>query len=258
VAKKRHHDSHDEEHVDESWLLPYADLLTLLLALFIVLFSMRAEDSEKSNEMLESLFKAFNSVTIFESSSGGQLPDNSTLTDKDAEKDVVPEVKPKPDTETEDNPLINEDEKKLQDLMAKLQQYINQNKLNASISLTDAEEGIKITLKESISFDSGSDQLKGGFIPVLSKISGLLKTVDHSIIIEGHTDNQPISSSRFPSNWELSGARAASVLHFFQTRNIDPNRLSYTGYGEFKPLKPNNTSENRATNRRVNIIILRK
>jgi chemotaxis protein MotB len=256
VAKKRHHDSHEEDHVDESWLLPYADLLTLLLALFIVLFSMRAEDSEKSNAMLESLFKAFNSVTIFDSSSGGQLPDNSTLTDKDTEKDVVPEVKP--DTETEVNPPISEDEKKLQDLMAKLQQYINQNKLNASISLTDMQEGIKITLKESISFDSGSDQLKSDFIPILSKISGLLKTVDHSIIIEGHTDNQPIRSSRFPSNWELSGARAASVLHFFHNRNIDPNRLSYTGYGEFKPIQPNNSSENRAANRRVNIIILRK
>lgn len=256
MAKKRHHDSHEEEHVDESWLLPYADLLTLLLALFIVLFSMRAEDSAKSNAMLESLYKAFNSVTIFESNSGGQLPDNSTLTDKDAEKDVVPEVKPKPEPEVK--PPISEDEKKLQDLMAKLQKYINQNKLNASISLTDTEEGIKITLKESISFDSGSDQLKSGFIPILSKISGLLKTVDHSIIIEGHTDDRPIRSSRFPSNWELSGARAASVLHFFQTKNIDPNRLSYTGYGEFKPLKPNNTSENRAANRRVNIIILRK
>jgi chemotaxis protein MotB len=256
VAKKRHLDSHEEDHVDESWLLPYADLLTLLLALFIVLFSMRAEDSEKSNAMLESLFKAFNSVTIFDSSSGGQLPDNSTLTDKDDEKDVVPEVKP--DTETEVNPPISEDEKKLQDLMAKLQQYINQNKLNASISLTDMQEGIKITLKESISFDSGSDQLKSDFIPILSKISGLLKTVDHSIIIEGHTDNRPIRSSRFPSNWELSGARAASVLHFFHNRNIDPNRLSYTGYGEYKPIQPNNSSENRAANRRVNIIILRK
>jgi chemotaxis protein MotB len=254
VAKKRHHDSHEEEHVDESWLLPYADLLTLLLALFIVLFSMRAEDSAKSDAMLESLYKAFNSVSIFESNSGGQQPDNSTLTDKDEIKNVIPEVKPKPEVK----PPISEDEKKLQDLMAKLQQYINQNKLNASISLTDSEEGIKITLKESISFDSGSDQLKSGFIPILSKISGLLKTVDHSIIIEGHTDDRPISSSRFPSNWELSGARAASVLHFFQTRNIDPNRLSYTGYGEFKPLKPNSTSENRAANRRVNIIILRK
>ncbi|MHC0038166.1 flagellar motor protein MotB [Pseudoneobacillus sp. C159] len=261
MAKRRRHKKHEDEHIDESWLIPYADLLTLLLALFIVLFSMRAEDENKANAMLQSLYKAFNSVSIFESNSG-TLPNNSGLTGTDIplENKPDPEEKEPPidKDEKQEKPPMTEDEKQLQDLLAKLQKYIDQNQLNASISLTDMKEGIKITLKESISFDSGSDHLKPGFIPILDRISGLLKTVDHSIIIEGHTDNQPISTSNFPSNWELSGARAASVVHFFQSKNIDPKRMSYTGYGEYQPVKPNNSAENRAANRRVNIIILRK
>lgn len=250
MAKRKHQDHNEDEHIDETWLIPYADLLTLLLALFIVLFSMRTEDQTKANAMLESLYKAFNSISVFESNSGGQTPSDTTLTDNETKPDIIPSPKEK---------LKNkEDEQKLQQLMAKLQKYIDQKKLNAYISLTDLEKGIQITLKNSIVFDSGSDQLKTDFIPILNNISGLLKTVDHSIIIVGHTDNQPINTAQFTSNWELSGARALSVLKYFQNKNIDPNRLSYTGYGEFKPIKPNDTPENREANRRVNIIILRK
>lgn len=244
MAKKKHHNNHEEEHIDESWLIPYADLLTLLLALFIVLFSMRSEDQAKSDAMLESLYKAFNSVSVFETDSGGQTPSSTSQT------------KPSPETKSTD--LVGEEEKKLQDLMKQLQQYIDQNQLNAEITLTDLQEGIQISLKDRIVFDSGSDTLKQNFVPILDGIGGMLKAVDHSIIIEGHTDNKPIHSSKFPSNWELSGARALSVLHYFQSKNIDPSRLSYTGFGEVKPLNPNDTSENREANRRVNIIILRK
>jgi chemotaxis protein MotB len=250
MAKKKRLDHHDDEHIDETWLIPYADLLTLLLALFIVLFSMRSEDSVKANALMESLYKAFNTISVFETDSGGQTPNNNNFTDN------VTLPKPIPDQKPEDE--ISEEEKKLQALMVSLQQYIDQKQLNAVISLTDLQEGIQITLKDTIIFDSGSDVLKSNFVPTLNDIAGMIQTVDNSIIIEGHTDNKPINSSEFPSNWELSAARSLSVLHYFQSIHIDPKRLRVAGYGEFKPIFPNDTPEHREANRRVNIIVLRK
>lgn len=248
MARKKRHNYHAEEddHIDETWLIPYSDLLTLLLALFIVLFSMRAEDKAKTEAMMEALYKAFNTIPIFETQSSGQpisLPSSPG--------DTLP--KPK-DTEVI---TLNKDEQKLQDLMKKLQQYIDTNHLNAEITLTDSSEGIQISLKDKIIFDSGSDQLRTSFIPILNDISLMLKTVNNSIVVEGHTDNQPIKNSIFPSNWELSAARALSVVHYFQNHQINPSRLRFSGYGEFKPIYPNDSEKHREANRRVNIIILR-
>ncbi|PFP30809.1 flagellar motor protein MotB [Bacillus sp. AFS073361] len=252
MAKKKLHEEH-EEHVDESWLIPYADLLTLLLALFIVLFAQRSEDTAKTSAMMESLYNAFNTVSVFETNSGGQTPSNTNNTNNE----IKPEPIPNPKSENKDK-KDSEDEKRLQQLMKRLQKFIDENKLNAEISLTDLREGIQITLKDRIVFDSGSDHINRNFDPILEDIVKMLKMVDNSIIIEGHTDNQPIHSSNFPSNWELSSARALSVVHYFQNHNIAPNRLRFSGYGEFKPVYPNNTPEHREANRRVNIIILRK
>jgi chemotaxis protein MotB len=249
MAKKKQLDHHDDEHIDETWLIPYADLLTLLLALFIVLFSMRAEDSVKANALMESLYNAFNTLSVFETESGGQSPSNVSNTS---------EIPPLPIPTPKHEEGLSDEEKKLQELMVNLQRYIDEKKLNAVISLTDLQEGIQITLKDTIIFDSGSDALKTTFIPTLNDIAGMIQSVENSIVIEGHTDNKPINSSKFPSNWELSSGRALSVLHYFQSINIDPTRLRFVGYGEFKPIFPNDTPEHREANRRVNIVILRK
>ncbi|MCH6263924.1 OmpA family protein [Neobacillus citreus] len=254
MARKKRRTLHDEEeHVDESWLIPYADLLTLLLALFICLFSMRTEDQAKSDAMMEALYKAFNTISVFETSSGGQSPSNTSFTDN---KDNAEKL-PNPIDSSKEVPKEDTDEKKLQDLMVKLQNYIDVKQLNAEIQLTDMDEGIQIMLKDKIIFDSGSDHIKPNFFPILDGIAEMLLTVENPIKIEGHTDNQPIHSAQFPSNWELSGARALSVVHYLQTKNINPVRLNFVGFGEFKPLHPNDTVENREANRRVNIIILR-
>ncbi len=259
MSKKRRYNHHvEEEHIDETWLIPYADLLTLLLALFIVLFSMRSEDKAKSDAMMEALYKAFNTVSVFDTTNGGQSPSNTSYTDN--------KTLPKPPSKEDQKSIIaakkeqeaNAEEKKLQDLMKQLQQYIDESHLNAEISLTDLEEGIQITLKDRIIFDSGSDHLRPNFLPILDDIGKMLQTVDNTISIEGHTDNKPIHSAQFPSNWELSGARALSVVHYLQTKDIAPIRLRYSGYGEYRPVFPNDTDEHREANRRVNIIILRK
>jgi chemotaxis protein MotB len=262
ARKKRHNKQEEEEHLNETWLIPYADLLTLLLALFIVLFSMRSEDKTKMDAMMESLYKAFNTISVFETNSGGQTPSYSSFTENKTKPNPIPNQNPnaypKQLSNTDQDKAGSDNERKLQEFMKKMQQYIDQNHLNAEIHLTDLQEGIQITLKDRIIFDSGSDHLKPNFTPILDNIAKMLQTVDNSIIIEGHTDNQPIHSSQFPSNWELSGARALSVVHYLQTKNINPIRLRYTGYGEYKPIYPNDTPAHREANRRVNIIVLRK
>jgi chemotaxis protein MotB len=253
ARNRKHRESHEEEHMNESWLIPYADLLTLLLALFIVLFSISKINEGKTTALFQSLYNAFNTVSVFNSDNGGQQPTNTSFTTNVPQNEPVPTQKK--DESSKENTA---NEKKLHDLMEKLQAYIDANHLNAVIGLTDLKEGIQITLKDVIVFDSGSDHLKPNFIPILQDMVGLIKTVDNSIVIEGHTDNQPIHTAQFSSNWELSGARALSVLHYIQNQNVDPVRLRFAGYGEFKPIYPNDTAEHREANRRVNIIILRK
>lgn len=265
TRKKKLQENNEEEHTDETWLIPYSDLLTLLLALFIVLFSMRSDDVDRTNLLFDSLNEALNTFMLFEGSGGEQSPVDPnkqpvTGNDRSEEKpsgteDEQDAKDKKPHKGTSVN---DKNEQQLQDLMNDLQEHIEENNLKAEITLNDINEGIQITLKDRIVFDSGSDHIKDNFIPSLDEFTRILTKLDNPIIIEGHTDNRPIHNSRFTSNWELSGARAAAVLHYFQNNGINPNRLRFTGYGEYKPIAGNDTAENRELNRRVNIIVLRK
>ncbi len=117
--------------------------------------------------------------------------------------------------------------------------------------------GIVITLQDYLLFDSGKAEIKSESKEALIKIAEELKTIKNKISIEGHTDNVPISSSQFKSNWELSTARAVSVLHFFIEQGLSPDRFTVTGYAEYKPVADNETEEGRAKNRRVEIILWR-
>ena len=123
------------------------------------------------------------------------------------------------------------------------------------------KEGLAIILRTSgkpVMFDSGSAQIRPEFTPILEKIAEELMKIPNDIRIEGHTDNRPIHTPMFPSNWELSAARATSVLRFLVKKGIDPSRLSAVGYGEFRPVASNDTPEGRAKNRRVEILILKR
>jgi chemotaxis protein MotB len=245
MSKRRRRSLHEEheEHIDESWLVPYADILTLLLALFIILYASSSIDQAKYQAIMETFQSEF---------TGTSNPDNqkglSTAPQPPDQQQVVP-----PKKGEEDKPDSGLDE-----LKQKLEKYINTNKLNAVVTLSDTLRGVEVSLNDVALFDSGSAQLKADSYKTLNGIVGLVRTVPNSINIEGHTDNEPISTSTFKSNWELSAARAASVLHFFNNRNIDPKRLQFTGYGEYHPLFPNDTAEHKQANRRVTIVILRK
>jgi chemotaxis protein MotB len=246
--RKKFEEEH-EEHIDESWLIPYADILTLLLALFIVLFAASSVDKQKFISIAQSLKSELTGTKIAGHKSGlsvqpptTQLPD-SKVTDPE----FVIGASPGPSTE----------ETELKELKGQLEKYIGNYHLQAVTTLTETKRGVEITFKDVILFDPGKADLKESSFTTLDALVQIIKILPNPISIEGHTDNVPIGNAAFSSNWELSGARAASVLHYFESKQIASSRLQYTGYGEFQPLYPNDTKEHRQANRRVNIVILR-
>lgn len=140
----------------------------------------------------------------------------------------------------------------------KVKEYLEKNKLTADIAdVTSDKRGVIIELRDNILFDTGKATLKPESKEVLNKINALISTLPNNIVVEGHTDNIPISNSKYPSNWELSTMRATTVVRYFtEVGGEDPSKISAAGYGEYKPVVENTTDENRAKNRRVNILIV--
>ena len=135
--------------------------------------------------------------------------------------------------------------------------FVKEHELEAAVEIIETEQGVAIQVRESILFETSKSTLREDSKEVLSSIAELLSSIDNTIVVEGHTDNRPISTAEFPSNWELSVDRAVNVVKYFvENTGIDPKRLSATGYGEHHPVVPNDTEENMAKNRRVNILII--
>ncbi|MEC1522150.1 flagellar motor protein MotB [Neobacillus niacini] len=240
--RKRAFNSDHEDHVDESWLIPYADLLTLLLALFIVLYAASTVDKEKYQSIMES-FQSELTGTKIESQQAGLSPNPSS---------PQPEIGlPEEEVKSETN------DKELDVLRQQLESYIQNNSLEDMVSLEETEKGIEVSLKDVVLFDSGRADLKERSYQTLNGLVGLINTVPNPISIEGHTDNVPAHNTIYKTNWELSAARAASVLHYFESQNVQANRMQFSGFGEYQPLFPNDSDENRQSNRRVTVVILR-
>ena len=144
-------------------------------------------------------------------------------------------------------------------LVDQIQEIIDKNALTDSVKVREEDSGVVLQLSENVLFDLGKADLKPESIKVLDIISTLIPSISNEIMVQGHTDNIPISSGTYKSNWELSTARAITVLRYFiETKGFDPTRFSATGYAEYKPLVDNSTEENRAINRRVDILIVQQ
>ncbi|MBO8158617.1 flagellar motor protein MotB [Thermosyntropha sp.] len=234
--KKKH-----EEHMDETWLIPYSDMLTLLLALFIVLFAMSQVDQQKFQEfkqMLQSLF------------AGG--PGIMTTGEGLIEEGKKPNMENPPTSS-----LI--ETQKLEQYKEALDRYFKEQGLQSYITTAVTAKGLQITIQELALFDSGKADIRPEAEPVLRDLSVILAGLDNEVQISGHTDNLPIHTPEFPSNWELSTQRALNVMKFMlQNPDLDPARFSVVGYGEYRPRANNATVEGRALNRRVELLILRK
>lgn len=227
-------ESKDEE-MNESWLLPYADLLTLLLALFIVLFAMSSVDAQK----FQSMSNIFNEIF----SGGTGIIDRSALLENGQhEKTNVPSSR-------EENPL--------EVVQKKINQYITENDLSDQLTTSLTSEGLLLTINDNVFFDSGSAEVREEDILIAKEISELLVMDPPSnIIISGHTDNVPIHNSLYSSNWELSAMRAVNFMKIIlENPNLNPSLFSAKGHGEYNPIASNDTEEGKAKNRRVEVLI---
>ncbi len=145
----------------------------------------------------------------------------------------------------------------LEELLAEVEEFLEENQLEEVISANRTDQGIVLILQERILFDTAEAKIKAAGEPFLDKVSLLLSNIPNSVRVEGHTDDRPISTAQFPSNWELSGARASSVIrHILATNDFDSDRFMAVGYGDTRPIVPNDSPENWQRNRRVEIVIL--
>lgn len=239
------------------WMATYSDLMSLLLTFFILLFSMSVVSEERFREVAESLRMALIG------SSNDSILDSSGDAAGDYEFDEYGDLSEFEDVDTAD--LEVEESVMLQDtipeevheLYQTVTDYLEVEDLETNISLSRDQEGVYINIQEAILFDPGSATLKTMGRDTIGSLAGLFNLFDNEIIIEGYTDDVPMSNRRFPSNWELSVERAVSVLRYLSEEySVEPTRLSARGYGEYKPIVANDSKENRAQNRRVNIVIV--
>ena len=243
MAKKKRSPKHEEEN-GEAWLLPYSDLMTLLLALFIALFAISQTDQKKVSELSQAFSSAFNM--------GGP-----SMFDK-----MGPNVGRRaesPSDEDKGNSAYVAENKKLEEVQKKMEEYIQQNGMSEQLSTQLTEEGLMIRIKERALFPSGSAQLVAQSQSIIPVVAGILASVPERVVVSGHTDNVPINSAQFPSNWELSATRAMNFMKALLASNsgLNPSRFSAIGYSEYRPIADNKTEAGRAQNRRVEIFIAR-
>lgn len=236
----------EEDKNLNAWMATYSDLVTLLLCFFVLLFATSDVNSEKFKQIAESFSKKLSIMP-------GQ---NSDMLDALGNGIVaMPQVKGESDKEFEE-----QGKEELEEMAKNFENYFEENGLKDEIQVEKSDRYITLNFKDGILFDVGKADIKSEAIKVLSMVSDeIAKYPDNHIKIEGHTDNMPINTVRFPNNWYLSASRAISVAtYFIDTKNFEPNRISTEGYGEYRPKAPNDTPENRSKNRRVEIKIISK
>lgn len=286
--RERRKRSTDGRESHDRWMITYADLITLLLIFFVVMYAMSSLDTQKYKIVTDSLSETFSSGNpVLDGGSGildggqggesgnagkGQNGQNNSTGGDHSENAQGNNTGSSAGTgngtseaDVEQPPsarelAFREQEAKLAALMGVITQYVEDNNLGDEIFVTDKPQGIAITLSDQFLFDVGRAELKAPSYPALRQLSGLFSGIGATISIEGHTDNTPVSAgSRYNDNWELSGARALSILRFFiDTEGLDPDYFQYAGYADTRPAAANTTAEGRQKNRRVELIVLRQ
>ncbi|QIB68754.1 OmpA family protein [Aminipila butyrica] len=250
MARKKKHKKHEEEP-NEAWLLPYSDLMTLLLAVFIVLFAVSQVDQAKAEAMAEQ----FQEMVSSQGSGSGTGNGTGTGAGEAGQPNALSESSVL--TEEELAEYMGDYElDELEQLKAELDAKLIDEHMTASVTTSIDMRGLVVSLNNAVFFDSGSAAILTDNINTLNEVAATINTMDNYIRIEGHTDNVPMNSEQYPSNWELSSARAASVVKLFINSGVSPAKLVSVGYGEYRPVADNDTGEGRAKNRRIDIIVL--
>ena len=264
-GKKKRGGDHGD-HPDERWLVTYADLMTLLVALFMVLFSISSVNKAKLESLQHSLQDAFSGKVLPGGQSikeSGGVMNVKTPSASPKESSLQPFVGSPKDTAISKNKSKqagNAEEREFQKLKAKLDAVASKQGLSGKINVAITKDGLRIRLlTDKLLFDSGSATPKPQSLPVLKDVAGLLKTTQpgHALIVSGNTDNQPIHSGRYTDNLALSTDRANSIFRVFAHDGIAPSNMTSAGRGAYVPVATNATDAGRSLNRRVEILVPR-
>jgi chemotaxis protein MotB len=253
MARKKKH----PEHVNhERWLVSYADFITLLFAFFVVMFAASNSDSKKAGKVAQAVQVAFKEMAIFTPAGkvvplydAGGLPadTNSIVGNTHSAFDATQLVAGKNGASS----------KTITQVRSQLETLLKEQVANHSVRMSEDSRGLTVSLAEAGFFDPGSAVMQAKALTVVDRIAATVQPLGYNLRVEGHTDNTPIHTAQFPSNWELSTARATFLLEYLiSNTGIPPQRLSAVGYGEYRPVSPNSSPEGRAANRRVDLVVL--
>ena len=264
MARRKPHEEHGNH---EAWAIPYADLMTLLLAFFVVMYAISSVNEGKYKVMADALTTAFGGIprTVSQVQVGNQQLKGASADTHSALKASSGSdaallsgmaAQMRTAVSLNDQQALQRAERQLTRIADRLSAALAPLVKQGVISVRRTELWIEVEINSDILFDTGSASLDASAREVLNSLADVLVDVPNGIRVEGHTDNVPIATAQFPSNWELSAARAASVVHLFADHGLSPERLAMVGYGEFRPREANDQAEGRNRNRRVMVIIL--
>ena len=270
-AARRHRKHHEEEHENhERWLVSGYDMMTLLFAVFVVLFAISSTNVSKVKLLEQSLQEAFSGPVLSGGRNMMKTGATSEGTDQAAPQPPIPALSPTQAVAAAMSPSDEEsveeaaeraqaEERSFQDLKRRIDRLAAEAGLAEKVTTTVSQRGLKIRLvTDGLLFDSGSAIVKPGALATLERIGRIIaQEATHPVQVEGHTDDRPIQTSQYPSNWQLSGARAAAVVQQLGGAGVSGKRMSLAGYADEHPIAGNATPAGRAANRRVEIILTR-
>lgn len=276
MARKR---LHQENENHERWLVSYADFITLLFAFFVVMYSISSVNEGKYRVLSSSMVSAFRQPkSSLEPVQIGQLvrsplmmPDQVMDVSANPAPIITPMLPQNQDSPADDSDssamefspediimqkAFNAAEKEVDEMAGHVEEQLDSLIDEEIVNIKRNKFWLEVEIKSSLLFPSGGSDLVPASIPVLQKLSKIFRELPNRIHVEGFTDNQPINTVIFPSNWELSTARAAAVVRLFESNGIAASRMAAIGYGEFRPIAENTTETGRAKNRRVVIVVM--
>lgn len=220
----------------ERWLLTYSDMITLLMIFFIMMYVISNVNSQKFSQLANTLGSVFGSQgNIMPNPGNSIVQDQVNLSGGNSEADIT----------------------QMNQIRAQLEKYFQMKGIAGRVSIQMEERGLVISLQDTVLFSSGSATLTPDAGNIIAEVGKNLQSLPNFVLVEGHTDNLAIHTAEFPSNWELSSVRATNVVQELILCGVAPERLSASGYGEYRPQAPNDSDQHRQTNRRVDIVLLR-
>jgi chemotaxis protein MotB len=247
---------HEKEPNHERWLVSYADFITLLFAVFVTLYAMGQSDKKKVEQVIQSLRESFGY------SATGSAPKPAVIDSTDLR--IIPSISPDLTNkgrslggQTYGKGKTKAGEKDFRAIKASMEAYLIKQGAQEKVNVGITRRGLVVSLKEAGFFDSGSAIVRESAFPLLAKVAESLGEYSNAVRVEGHTDNVPMSSLQFPSNWELSTARATNIVHFLtKSYDFEPGKISAAGFGQYRPIADNASTDGRSKNRRVDIVLL--